>query len=148
VAGHLPGDIVSRRKGFVMHKGLVLRDGRILHNTPFHGEHVCSEEEFRAGKRLHVSRQSMEARQRALRAAGNHQSRSYNLLTNNCEHTVTRVAHGEARSPQLVSWVTGLAVASVAFALTRHPTVTAAGYAIGRSLGSRVVNQSGGRGAA
>ena len=38
-----PGDIVSRRKGLVMHKGIVTRDGRILHNTPFKGEHVCSE---------------------------------------------------------------------------------------------------------
>lgn len=147
MAGHLPGDIVSRRKGFVMHKGVVLADGRILHNTPFHGEHVCSEEEFRAGKRLRVSRQSLATRRRILRAAGSHESRGYNLLTNNCEHTVTRVAHGRAESPQLVSWVAGLAMASVTFALTRHPTLTAAGYALGRSLGSRILGQSSGRGA-
>ena len=35
-----PRDIVVRRKGLVMHKGLVLPDGCILHNTPGRGEHV------------------------------------------------------------------------------------------------------------
>ena len=44
-----PGDIVARRKWLVMHKGVVLGDGRILHNTPWRGEHVSSEREFRAG---------------------------------------------------------------------------------------------------
>ena len=134
---YLPGDIVSRRKGVVMHKGVVLEDGRILHNTPFKGEHVCSEAEFRAGKRLHVSRQDIDVRRRARRGpdSGNH--RPYNLFTNNCEHTVTRAAHGQAESPQLRSWVAGVAVASLAFALTRHPGVTAAGYVLGRSVAKK-----------
>ena len=30
---YLPGDVVARRKGLVMHHGVVLADGRILHNT-------------------------------------------------------------------------------------------------------------------
>ncbi len=38
-----PGDIVSRRKGLVMHRGVALGGGRVLHNTPFRGEHICSE---------------------------------------------------------------------------------------------------------
>jgi hypothetical protein len=46
---YLAGDIVSRRKGLVMHKGVSLGGGRILHNTPFRGEHVCTEEEFADG---------------------------------------------------------------------------------------------------
>ena len=49
-----PGDIVSRRKWLVMHKGIALGDGRVLHNTPFRGEHICSEAEVRAGKRFVV----------------------------------------------------------------------------------------------
>lgn len=147
MTGHLPGDIVSRRKGLVMHKGVVLADGRILHNTPFRGEHVCSEQEFRAGKRLRVSRLPFETRRRVLRATSLHEPRSYNLLTNNCEHTVTRAAHGRAESPQLTSWVAGIAVASLAFAVTRHPGVTAAGYALGRSVAGRLRRQSGGSGA-
>jgi hypothetical protein len=135
---HLPGDIVSRRKGFVMHKGVVMRDGRILHNTPFRGEHICSEAEFRDGKRLHVSRVPLESRRRALHSADRHEPRGYNLLTNNCEHTAHRTVHGRAESPQLKSWAAGIAVGAVTFALTRHPGLTAAGYALGRSLGRRI----------
>ena len=134
---HLPGDIVSRRKGFVMHKGVVLKDGRILHNTPFRGEHVCSEEEFRAGKRLHVSRIPLEQRRRALHSAERLEPKGYNLLTNNCEHTAHRTVHGRPESPQLKSWTAGIALGAVAFALTRHPGITAAGYALGRSIGKK-----------
>jgi len=138
MARHLPGDIVSRRKGFVMHRGVVMADGRILHNTPFRGEHICSESEFRDGKRLRVKRQTLENRRRALRAADNHEPRGYNLLTNNCEHTATRTVHGEADSPQLKSWAAGVVIGAVAFAVTRHPAITAAGYALGRTLGRKI----------
>ena len=131
------GDIVSRRKGFVMHRGVALGDGRVLHNTPFRGEHICSEEEFRAGKRLYVSSMERDARRRALARANTNGSRGYNLLTNNCEHTVTRVANGKAESPQLRSWVVGSGLAVAAFALTRHPVVAAAAYGLGRKLVGR-----------
>ncbi len=131
-----PGDIVSRRKGLVMHKGVVLADGSILHNSPFTGEHVVSESEFRDGKRLHVSRTYDERLRRAASSAK--PSRSYNLLTNNCEHTVSRAMTGQAESPQLKSWIAGIGVATVAFALTRHPAVTVAGYALGRKLGKKL----------
>ena len=134
-----PGDIVSRRKGLVMHKGIALGDGRVLHNTPFRGEHVCSEEEFRAGKRLYVSHLDGELRQRALRRVGRTEAsnKSYNLLRNNCEHTVTRLTTGEASSPQLKSWVWGAGLAAAAFAVTRHPAAAAAAYAAGRKLANR-----------
>ena len=97
---YLPGDVVSRRKGLVMHKGVVLRDGRILHNTPFRGEHICTEDEFRAGKRLHTTRMARHERRRALHHAENGDRRSYNLLTNNCEHFVRWCRLGVARSDQ------------------------------------------------
>lgn len=132
-----PGDVVSRRKGLVMHRGVVLADGSILHNSPFRGEHVVSEHEFRDGKRLHVSRTDCP-RQRRFAASAQPEDRGYNLLTNNCEHTVSRAMSGEAESPQLRSWAVGIGVATVAFAITRHPAVTAAGYALGRKLGSKL----------
>ena len=135
---YVPGDVVSRRKGFVMHKGLVLSDGSILHNTPFKGEHVCSESEFRAGKRLHVSRLEQPQRRRALLHAQDAERRNYNLLTNNCEHTVTRATTGRSHSPQLKSWVAGIGVGAIAFALTRHPGAAAAGYALGRTLAKKL----------
>ncbi len=133
-----PGDIVSRRKGLVMHRGVALGGGRVLHNTPFRGEHVCSEEEFRAGKRMYISSPAHHSRQQTLSRARAHANidsgRSYNLITNNCEHTVTRATSGDARSPQLHSWVLGTGLAAATFALTRHPMATAAAYAMGRKL--------------
>ena len=69
--------------------------------------------------------------------AGPADSRGYNLLTNNCEHTVSRALHGRAESPQLQSWVAGVGIATLTFALTRHPGLTAAGFLLGRRIGNR-----------
>lgn len=131
------GDIVSRRKGLVMHKGVALGDGRVLHNTPFRGEHVCSEKEFRDGKRMYVERREGGTPEAIRSRIYESESRNYNLLTNNCEHTVSRVTDGKARSPQLRSWVVGTGLAAAAFAITRHPVATAAAYAFGRKLANR-----------
>lgn len=136
-----PGDIVSRRKGLVMHRGIAMGNGRVLHNTPFKGEHICSESEFRDGKRMYVSNLDGDIRGRTLRRAHAHgdSRRGYNLLTNNCEHTVSRAATGEARSPQLHSWVMGTGFAAATFAVTRHPAAAAAAYAVGRKLSATLV---------
>ena len=135
------GDIVSRRKGLVMHKGVALGDGRVLHNTPFRGEHVCTESEFRDGKRMYVERREggtpNAIRARIYDAENESGNRKYNLLTNNCEHTVSRVTDGKAKSPQLRSWVVGTGLAAATFAITRHPVATAAAYAFGRKLAGR-----------
>ncbi len=135
---YLPGDIVSRRKGLVMHKGIALGDGRVFHNTPLGGEHVTTEEEFLQGHRMQVERLDRQERLRTLRAARSSSSRSYNLLTNNCEHTVSRARTGAADSPQLKSWALGLGLGAAALVATRRPAAALAGYAIGRSLGERI----------
>ncbi len=96
-----PGDIVSRRKGVVMHKGLVMRDGSVLHNTPFRGETRVSMTEFAAGKRVYVEHQETDVRTGALRRAEYLDPQGYDLLRNNCEHTVYRLTQGKAESPQL-----------------------------------------------
>ena len=132
-----PGDIVSRRKGLVMHRGVVMADGGILHNSPFRGEHVVSLTEFRAGRRLYVERNDCPRSRAGAATAGAHDVRGYNLLTNNCEHTVSRVLHGRPESPQLRSWAAGVGVATLTFALTRHPGLTAAGFMLGRRIGNR-----------
>jgi hypothetical protein len=135
---YLPGDVVSRRKGFVMHKGLVMRDGSILHNTPFKGEHVCSESEFRAGQRLHVSRLGIPERRRALDRVDESERQGYNLFTNNCEHTVNRATTGRSYSPQLEFWVSGSGVGAAAFALTRYAAAAVAGRALDRSVAKKL----------
>ena len=133
-ARYLPGDIVARRKGFVMHKGIALGGDRILHNTPLRGEHVSTEAEFRQGQPMHVRHQERINRLRTLHAAEGGPRRGYNLFTNNCEHTVTRAATGKAESPQLVAWGAGIGVGALAFALTRHPAAAAAAFALGKQL--------------
>jgi hypothetical protein len=131
---YLPGDVLSRRKGFVMHRGIALGDGRVLHNTPFKGEHVTSEAEFGAGQRVYVTRLDRGSRERALRhAESDPAGRRYSLVSNNCEHTVTRAIAGEPESPQLREWLAGLGAGIALFALTRHPGVAAAGFAAART---------------
>ena len=135
-----PGDIVSRRKGLVMHRGVVLDDGQVLHNTPLRGEHVSSLQEFSAGRRVY--RQSPPAAGERRRYMGrsfipHSERRAYHLLRNNCEHTVHRAVHGKARSPQLQGWVLGAGFATLAFVATRHPAVAAGAYALGRRLANR-----------
>ncbi len=120
-----------------MHKGVALGDGRILHNTPFKGEHVCSESEFRAGRRLYVERREGGTPEIIRSRIYATEKRNYNLLTNNCEHTVSRVMDGQAKSPQLRSWVVGTGLAAATFAITRHPVITAAAYAFGRKIANR-----------
>ena len=120
-----------------MHQRLVLADGSVLHNTPCRGETRVSMSEFAAGKRVYVEHQETQTRLQALRRAQDHDPQGYDLLRNNCEHTVHRLSHGKAHSPQLRSWVGALGVASVAFAVTRHPGIAAAGFALGRKLMSR-----------
>ena len=129
-----PGDIVSRRKGIVMHKGLVLADGRVLHNSPITGETKVSMTEFAAGQRVYVEHQETDIRRRALSRAEASEPRTYDLLRNNCEHTVHRLTSGRAESPQLQSWLVGLGFAGAAFALTRHPGIAAASLALGKRL--------------
>jgi len=131
---YLPGDILSRRKGLVMHRGVALGDGRVLHNTPFRGEHICSEAEFSAGHRLYVTRLDRAARQRAvLHARTDALGRSYNLLGNNCEHTVARAIGAEVESPQLRAWLGGLAAGAALLALTRSARVAALGFTAART---------------
>jgi len=133
---YLAGDVLSRRKGLVMHRGIALGDGRVLHNTPGRGEHISSEREFANGQRVRVESASYAERQRALAHAAyveqRHSPRAYNLFGNNCEHTVHRANSGDARSPQLRGWVAGVGLAAVALVVTRHPGIAAAGFALGQ----------------
>lgn len=129
-----PGDIVSRRKGLVMHRGIVLDDGRVFHNTPFQGEHVSSLHEFRKNKRMFVHELDAADRLEALRAYREDSGRNYNLFTNNCEHSISRASTGKSRSPQLVSFLISGGVAAATLALTRSPGLAIAGFALTRKL--------------
>jgi len=128
----LPGDVLSRRKGFVMHRGIALGDGRVLHNTPFRGEHVTTEAEFAAGKRIYVTPLDPQHRRDVLARAARHGD-GYHLFNNNCEHTVSRTVSGVPESPQLRGIVGGLLAGGLVLALTRHPGAAIATFTAARA---------------
>lgn len=114
-----PGDILARDKGLHEHVGVAWFDGRVLHNSPRHGEHLSSWEEFAAGKPVRVRAQGA-CDHGQLRTHGQailQAPRGYHVLRNNCEHTAHYVVDGRAHSPQLVRWaLIGLLGALVVFA--------------------------------
>lgn len=112
-----PGDVVARRKGPVMHKGVVMPDGRILHNTPLEGEQICSLAEFSAGRRVYVTPARSNPFEDGVSVISPQSRRPYCLFTNNCEHTVTRITHGRPCSPQLRGWIAGMSVAAATLTL-------------------------------
>ncbi len=111
------GALVYRRKGPVMHVGISLGDGRVLHNTPRRGEHISTLEEFACGKPIRISPVSTEAEARLEHLDMEAFERSYNLITNNCEHTASRAARGQASSPQLEKVAVGASLAVAAMSL-------------------------------
>ena len=120
---YLPGDVIARRKGLVLHKGVVLQDGRVLHNMPARGEHVSTVSEFADGQRLEVLAQPLDARRAAVRRAQAvaRAPRHYDLISHNCDHTVTRLTEGRPRSPQVVNWLLGAGTALAVFAIAKNP---------------------------
>ena len=120
---YLPGDVIARRKGLVLHKGVVLQDGRVLHNMPERGEHVSTLSEFADGQRLEVLAQPLDARRAAVRRAQAvaRAPRHYDLISHNCDHTVTRLTEGRPRSPQVVNWLLGAGTALAVFAIAKNP---------------------------
>lgn len=129
-----PGDIVSRRKGVLMHSGLVLEDGRVYHNTPFKGEHVSTMHEFQKNRRMSVHATNEFERDEALRSYRDRSDRPYNLFTNNCEHTISRATTGRGKSPQLASYLISGGVAAATLVLTRSWGLAAAGFVLTRRL--------------
>lgn len=98
------GDLVSRRKAIVFqHWGVMLDERNVLHNSPAHGEHVTSIEEFAAGHEIVVHPVAPEQRpwviENACKVLSN--PKAYDIFSNNCEHTANRIISGQAYSPQL-----------------------------------------------
>ena len=132
-----PGDIVSRPKGVVRHVGVVVEDG-VLHNVPGRGEHVSSLESFAAGRPVRVERPDRSRGLRTVaRASHDFGGRRYDLLNNNCEHSVNRLHEGRAHSPQLRRWALGAAGAGAGGLLLRHWGAAVAGFEFGRRLADR-----------
>lgn len=102
------GDIVSVDKGFFKHLGVVIQGG-ILQTSPGSHERVVSWDEFSQGRSVTITRTRKSAfivMQRARAILSN--PRAYDVLTQNCEHTVNDVVYGAPRSPQACSFFVGM----------------------------------------
>ncbi len=131
-----PGELLRRRKGPVMHTGVSLGDGRVLHNTPGRGEHVSTLEDFAKGKTIRVSPGSADARVRIQALDEDDLQRPYNLFVNNCEHTASRVTDGRPSSPQLKKIAVEALIGAALLLVLRRPLL-----AVGARVGSRVVKK-------
>ncbi len=137
-----PGDILSRRKGLIMHKGILLDDGSVYHNTPRRGEHISSFSAFSKNRNVYAEPSDEFSREEALWGAKLYPKQRYNPLTNNCEHTVSRAANGNQRSPQLSSIFLSSGIAVATLVLTRSITLAGAGYALTRKFTKQNLKKS------
>ena len=99
------GDVLTRPKclGIIEHCGVLVGHDTVLHNTPGKGEHLATVREFSGGAPVKVRRTGANpsgvwARCQKILSA----PKAYDPLERNCEHTTNEVAHGEAKSPQIV----------------------------------------------
>jgi hypothetical protein len=100
------GDVLTRPKKdlrIVTHAGVVIAPGLVLQNTPDKGEHLTTLQDFTSGEAVAVLRTGANPSVVAARAqAVLAKPSKYDVLKNNCEHTVTKIVEGISRSPQLL----------------------------------------------
>lgn len=103
------------------HNGVSVGDDRVLHNHPIRGEEIVSLARFASGKQIVqrtggvIDQIRFRARVQAILA----NPKPYNLFSNNCEHTVSKVLIGVPSSPQLAGYgVLGMFLAG-AYVLSR-----------------------------
>jgi hypothetical protein len=117
------GTIIARVKaGVAEHVGVITAPNVVLHNTPARGEHESTLAEFAAGQTITIKgrvRDVMTFMNRVWRKRQN--LRPYDLVSNNCEHTISALTSDEPSSPQLRAWGI-VAVVAIAFAALMRST--------------------------
>jgi hypothetical protein len=102
-----PGTILCRNKGPAVHYGNYFSDTHVLHIRPGYGCEITTLEEFSAGQNVWTLDTPVSAgfEERAQEVM----SRSYSLLTDNCQHIANYVASGKYSSPQVTGTLLGAA---------------------------------------
>lgn len=112
------GDLLMRPKalGIVEHVGIIVGADAVYHNTPERGEHVSSVAEFAAGKPVNAVATGVEPASVLNRVQGAlSRPKKYCPVTRNCEHSVSEVLLGIAKSPQLLGIIVPLAIIAIIF---------------------------------
>lgn len=116
------GDLLYRRKSLVMHVGIYLGKGLVLHNTPKHGEHQVDFAEFAHGKTVFAKTTGLapdEVQRKAQQLLS--APADYQLFKHNCEHTANTLLEDDAISHQF----------------TEIQTWALIGGALGKSIGKK-----------
>ena len=100
------GDLLKKPKGPFTHYGIYLGNGMVFHNSPELGEHKSTFAEFAGQEKVTFISVWPEKRGEVLNRLSDSlkNEKQYNLLFNNCEHTVYKIVAGQPMSPQLVGW--------------------------------------------
>jgi hypothetical protein len=113
------GDLLTRPKALgIVHVGVAVGNDAVFHNSPLKGEHVSTVAEFAKGQPVHVHHTGIAA-PTLLQRVGNILAtpRGYSAIDRNCEHSVTEVLTGKAKSPQLLGWIVVAVIVVVAAVL-------------------------------
>jgi hypothetical protein len=110
------GDILTRPKlqGLIEHCGVVIGHDAVLHNTPERGEHLTSVREFSASQPMQVrptgiNPQIVSARSYKILA----NPKRYDAVNRNCQHTVSEVVCGIAKSPLVLAAILIAIIATI-----------------------------------
>lgn len=116
------GDLLFRTKfPFVNHKGVVVGNGLVCHNTPERGEHLSTVQEFTAGQPVRVQRTGAnpaDVVSRANKVLAD--PKKYNPAFRNCEHTASEIIYGIAKSPFVLTALSILLIAGLLVWLFRR----------------------------
>lgn len=106
-----PGTILCRSKGPAVHYGNHLDEDKVLHTRPEHGCMITSFEKFADGQRIWALNTPVSAGYEA--RVTEVINRSYDLVSDNCQHIANYVASGVYQSPQVTGAVVGAAMLTV-----------------------------------
>lgn len=112
------GSVLSRIKIGVVHKGVYLGNGMVIHTSPGLGVCVVTLESFAMGHQIKIDN-STSVDESTLNERVDkvlNENCGYSILGNNCQHLVNYLLKGIKESPQLqiatISALTGAAISS------------------------------------
>ncbi|PAJ73341.1 hypothetical protein CJF42_16245 [Pseudoalteromonas sp. NBT06-2] len=122
------GDILYRSKLIVQHAGVMLDNGKVLHNSPTNGAEICTFNEYAQGKVVKVISSDLDIEQQnQFKQKGVslvEQAKEYDLFDFNCEHLVSLVKSGKPTSSQLNGAIVGASVGVVIAKNSKNPLIT------------------------
>ena len=116
------GDILVRQKGLFNHYAIGVGPNMVVHNTPEQGSHVGTPVEFANGQPFARFRPPLTESEKVTVAGRALQtlSQRYDLLSNNCEHTIAYAQSGIAQSPTVGAFLALAALGTIGYLVMRR----------------------------